>query len=138
MVYSINGFGSTYYGRRGIARDGSYTTTKWAIAATLPLFPMGNIRVRERSAGFSGRDLQVVQELGMDWIQILTTYAYTYLLIPLALYLTIVPDAGQRGIIRDYGDVPWWLAFFLQASPVIAVALLPHVLRWIAAWRVKR
>lgn len=137
MASSINGFGTTYYGRRRFKRDGSYITTQWTIAATLPIFPMSSVRVRDSRAGFGGRELELVEHLPLDWIQVLTTYGYTYLLIPFALYLTVIPDQAGH-IPRDFGNVPWWVALLLQTSPLIVIALLPHVLRWINAARARK
>lgn len=137
MASSINGFGTTYYGRRSFKRDGSYVTTEWAIAATLPIFPIASARVKDSRAGLGGRELYLVEALARDWIQILTTYFYTYALIPFAVYLTVIPDEAGH-IPRDFGNVPWWLAFLLQTAPLIIVALLPHVIRWFNAARARR
>ncbi|AVP99382.1 hypothetical protein C7S18_20365 [Ahniella affigens] len=137
MAASINGFGSTYYGRRCFRRDGSYITTEWAIAATLPIFPMSSARVQDSRAGLGGRELYLIERLALDWVQVLTTYFYTYVMIPIAIYLTVIPDEAGH-IPRDFGDVPWWLALLLQTAPLIIVALLPHVLRWIGAARARK
>lgn len=51
MAFSINGFGTTYYGERDLSRDGSFITTEWITAAYLPLLPLRSLRV-SRSAPF--------------------------------------------------------------------------------------
>jgi len=37
MPYTFNGFGTTYYGQRDAAVDGSYVTTLWVTALWVPL-----------------------------------------------------------------------------------------------------
>jgi hypothetical protein len=45
MAYSINGFGTTFYGSADPHPDGSYVVTTWIIAAAIPLIPLGSMRV---------------------------------------------------------------------------------------------
>lgn len=42
---SVNGIGTTLYGKREIETDGSYIATKWVIFLLLPLFPISSYRV---------------------------------------------------------------------------------------------
>jgi hypothetical protein len=125
MAYSINGFGTTYYGQGSFERDGSYVTTKWAIAGTLPLVPLGSLRVKEGSRGFA-KQKYVVEELGVDWWQVLLTYAYVYLCVPISLYLIIM---HEHTFIEDY-HFPFAVEIFFRAFPLLFVLALPHVLRW--------
>jgi hypothetical protein len=127
VAYSVNGFGTTYYGQRAFERDGSYITTKWAIAGTLPLVPLDSIRVKEIRSGFSGRQKVIVDEMGIDWPQVLLTYVYVYLLVPFALYLIIMPN--QRSFIDDY-QVPFAVVMLVKTFPLLFVIALPHLLRW--------
>ena len=129
MAYSINGFGTTYYGQRAFERDRSYVTTKWAIAGTVPLLPLGSLRVKEGSRGFARQQMFVVEELGIDWWQVLLTYAYVYLCVPYSLYLIIGPD--QQSFIEDY-HVPFAVVMLFKAFPLLFVLALPHFLRWLS------
>ena len=43
--YSINGFGTRYYGERDFRPDGSYVTTEWVVIAFLPIIPLRSLRV---------------------------------------------------------------------------------------------
>jgi hypothetical protein len=45
MPYTLNGFGTKFYGKREQAADGSYVTTKWVTALYVPLVPVGSYRV---------------------------------------------------------------------------------------------
>lgn len=42
---SVNGIGTTLYGKREIESDGSYISTKWFILLLLPIFPISSYRV---------------------------------------------------------------------------------------------
>lgn len=127
MAYSINGFGTTYYGRRAYERDGSYVMTKWVIAGTMPLIPLGSVRVKATRSRLSGSHSVVVEEGGMDWLQVLYTYVYVYLLVPFALYLIIVRNTHT--FIEDY-RVPFAVVILVRTFPFLFVLALPHLLRW--------
>jgi len=51
MPYTLNGFGTRYYGKRDQAEDGSYVTTQWVTALYLPLLPIGSYRVKPVGQG---------------------------------------------------------------------------------------
>lgn len=129
MAYSINGFGTTYYGQRAFECDGSFVTTKWVIAGTLPLLPLDSLRVKEGGRGFARQQMFVVEELGVDWWQVLLTYAYVYLCVPFSIYLIVVRD--QPSFIEDY-HVPFAVVMFFNAFPLLFVLALPHFLRWLS------
>jgi hypothetical protein len=126
MAYSINGFGTTYYGQGSFERDGSYITTKWVIAGTVPLIPLASLRVKESGRGFSRQEMYVVEELGVDWWQAVLTYAYVYICVPISLYLIIM---HEHTFIEDF-NVPFAVEMFFRAFPLLFVLALPHVLRW--------
>lgn len=126
MAYSINGFGTTYYGQRAFERDGSYVTTKWVIAAAVPLLPLGSIRVKPARSGFSRQEALVVEELGIDWLQVLSIYVYVYLCVPYSIYLIA---RGEQSFIENY-RVPFAVVMFFRALPFLFVLALPHLLRW--------
>jgi hypothetical protein len=46
MPCTVNGIGTTYYGRREPGTDGSYITTEWLVFFYLPIVPIGSFRVR--------------------------------------------------------------------------------------------
>lgn len=45
MAYSINGFGTHFYGSAEPHPDGSYVVTTWVVAFFIPLVPLGSKRV---------------------------------------------------------------------------------------------
>lgn len=46
MPYSFQGIGTTYFGRREKASDGSYITTEWISFLWCPLVPLRSFRVK--------------------------------------------------------------------------------------------
>jgi hypothetical protein len=50
MAFTLNGFGTGYFGRRW-QPDGTYITTKWVVIFFVPLIPLGSVRVLEGSLG---------------------------------------------------------------------------------------
>lgn len=51
MPYTLNGFGTKFYGKRDQAVDGSYITTKWLTALYVPVIPLGSYRVKPVGQG---------------------------------------------------------------------------------------
>lgn len=49
--FTLNGFGTTFYGKRDFRADGSYITTEWIVLAYLPLIPIRSLRVSYRGPG---------------------------------------------------------------------------------------
>jgi len=126
VAYSINGFGTTYYGMRDFERDGSYVTTRWFILGTLPIVPLGSIRIRDVRRGLVRREMYVDEDLGMDWLQVLMTYLYVYLCVPFAIYLIVMKE---HSFVDDY-RVPFWLVILFRTFPLLFVLAVPHLLRW--------
>ncbi len=44
-AWSLNGIGTTFYGKRDVEPDGSYISTKWFIFLLLPIIPISSYRV---------------------------------------------------------------------------------------------
>jgi hypothetical protein len=51
MPFTFNGCGTSYYGKRYPAEDGSYVTTSWVTGFWVPLLPLGSYRVRPAGKG---------------------------------------------------------------------------------------
>ena len=74
MPFTLNGFGTKYYGKRFPAEDGSYVTTMWMTALWVPVVPIGSYRVRPVGTGtnvviHSSQNYQVVA-VPMCWPQV--------------------------------------------------------------------
>ena len=118
MAFSINGFGTTFYGKAAREPDGSFITTKWLIFSYLPIIPLASMRLRYASQdeGFfsTGTNYHVIMDYPLDILQVIRTWAYVALLFTVMLRLE--PES------KSHSDL-WRL---------VATILLPHVLRMLA------
>src|SRR5262249_30662983 len=83
--YTLQGFGTTFYGARDFHSDGSYITTEWMVIGWVPIIPLRSLRVRYQGAGAPPRfpigigysHSYAVHETGApNWKQVLYTYLY--------------------------------------------------------------
>jgi hypothetical protein len=83
---SINGIGTTLYGKKGEDLDGSYVATEWFIFAFLPIIPIGSFRVWKEKITTSGVPLIAHnskieyrrKKVPLDWEQVMRTYLKTW------------------------------------------------------------
>lgn len=120
MANSFNGIGTTFYGRSNFESDGSFVTTKWFIIGFFPIVPVGSARIQfERESGipFFGRTstFEVIEELPIDWLQVLKTWVYAFCIVALSGYVIMSDMPAASKLIG-----------------LIAGVLVPHILRWIA------
>ena len=78
MAFTFNGVGTTYYGRRDKAEDGSYIATKWFVVAYLPIVPLSSYRMRPVSGGaylvvYASQRFQAVP-VPLNWKQVRNVY----------------------------------------------------------------
>lgn len=78
MPYTLNGFGTKFYGKRDQAADGSYVTTKWVTALYIPVIPVGSYRVKPVGQGTNllihrSQNYQV-QKMPLCWEQVWNIY----------------------------------------------------------------
>jgi hypothetical protein len=46
VQFHVQGFGTTFYGKRDFADDESYTATRWVAISGIPVIPLGSYRLR--------------------------------------------------------------------------------------------
>lgn len=142
VAYSFNGIGTTYYGKRDFAADGSYVTTEWFVFIWLPIVPLRSLRVQE--SGSESRLLgwadtyRVLSVTSPNVRQVLFTYGFVasfaigvYLLsLAISLRQKVLPLSSypQLGLAIDAVAIGCW----------VALPLLPYVLRRIARARLSR
>src|SRR5437899_6194648 len=126
MAFTFNGIGTTFYGARDFALDGSYTTTEWFVFVYVPISPLRSLRIRNVQGGknlvfYSSEQYAVYSKGRPNLKQVLSIYGWCAALVACA-GLEKVPVVGQ---------VP-----FLPITCMIAVAFLPWILRRRARKRV--
>lgn len=106
MPGSFNGFGTTFYGERGHAPDGSYVTTEWIILLYLPIIPLRSLRIARnpqddfRAVAFESESYYVISRERLCWTQVFLTYGFIFGTIAwcLGLFLgyTKLPDNWKK------------------------------------------
>lgn len=81
MAFSINGFGTTFYGERDLSPDGSFITTEWITAALLPIIPLRSLRVARSPENvnfvvYTSEGYYVLEKLPLCWPQVFATYSF--------------------------------------------------------------
>lgn len=139
-MYSLNGIGTTLYGKSNVASDGSYVATKWFIFLLLPIIPLGSYRVSrgDTKMVFIGARTQYrMVPTKLDWKQIIQTYLLTYgvlLLIiidviyePTTLYF--LKSASVIGLLYSIYYLfktgkKWWAILLIISCMVVGFSLL--------------
>ena len=89
-MFTFNGIGTTLYGRRDPAADGSYVATKWLVVFFVPIIPLASFRVwkGETSFRFLGTNTDYrLEPLPLQWRQVLNWYLATLFFGPLLVYI---------------------------------------------------
>ena len=91
-MYTFNGVGTTLYGKRDPAPDGSYVATKWVVLVFVPIIPLASYRVweGETTDRFLGSSTEYrLERLPLQWRQVLNWYLATVFFGPLLAYIII-------------------------------------------------
>ncbi len=83
MAFTLNGFGTTFYGQSDAHLDGSFQTTEWFVVAHAPVIPLKTLRV-VRNVGadllappiYSHKGYFVLAELPVSIAQVARTYLF--------------------------------------------------------------
>jgi hypothetical protein len=108
VPHSFNGFGTTYYGKRHAAGDGSYVTTLWITALYVPLLPLRSYRVLPVGEGTNlvvhrSQNYRVVR-VPLCWAQVRNVYLCGAPILALIFYFA-APDIQK-----------WWKEDVLKLS----------------------
>jgi hypothetical protein len=74
---SINGIGSTLYGRSDLHDDGSYVATEWFTFIFVPILPICSYRVIKTRATIIGSDYQILEKFPPRTSHIIKGYVFT-------------------------------------------------------------
>jgi hypothetical protein len=109
MPFTFNGCGTSFYGKRYPAQDGSYVTTKWVTGLWIPLLPLGSYRVRPTGKGtnavvYHSLNFQTVR-VPLCWPQVRNVYIFAAPILALILYF-------------NWADIQkWWKEDVLKSNP---------------------
>lgn len=82
MPFTLNGFGTTYYGKADQRPDGSYITTEWIAAAFVPVVPLQSLRLvplqgKNVNVGiYNSQSYGILEKLPIQWSQVLRIWGF--------------------------------------------------------------
>jgi len=87
VAFTLNGFGTTFYGESNHHPDGSYQTTKWFVVAFFPLVPLESLRVTRNPVAdvnlilYQAEGFNVIQKVPVEPKQVFFTYLFATLYV---------------------------------------------------------
>ena len=127
MAFTLNGFGTRFYGEGDLRPDGSFITTEWVTAAYLPILPLRSFRLARTRGGlnavvFRSQSYAVFEKLPICWPQVGRVYGCV---IGTAAWWSVVSWlAFDQLAILDGPNAPYLML------PFIAVMALPFGAIW--------
>ena len=122
MAFTVNGVGTTFYGKRDYHPDASYITTQWVVFCFLPVLPLRSLRVRPTDSQsdyiLSTHHYEVLKKRCPSWKQVLYTYSYVALLFGGPPLIGLIAQSYHSVLIEL--SLPFWVAL---------LCLLPYLLR---------
>jgi hypothetical protein len=96
MAFTLNGFGTKYYGTRWML-DGTYVTTKWIVLAFVPVIPVGSVRVLHASPNYGSpiysRQSMTTQPVPLD--KGMVTRIYGLLVAVILFFIYVIPALNR-------------------------------------------
>lgn len=128
MPFSINGFGTTFYGERDYCENGSFVTTEWITAGFMPVFPLRSLRVARSQQNvalilYTSEGYYILEKVPLCWPQVFSTYAF---LLCGVLWLAAIAIALIKSPINweQYGIPFVFLGLFAAAIPFFVLLWL--------------
>jgi len=113
IARSVNGCGTSLYGRRGFEPDGSFVTTKWIVVFFVPAFPLASMRVKVIEHGYLVREKQRPRLK-----QVACVYSYLLLLLLTVVSTDFLPRAATAVLLAVVLPLPWFLRRLARAGIV--------------------
>lgn len=114
MSFTLNGIGTTLYGKRDFWPDGSYVTTEWFVVSWIPVFPIRSQRVLPTDSNnygvYASQSYLVYGRTKPNGTQVLSIYSFVLALAALGGLISLTEN-------------PW------LAVPIVASLFVPYVLR---------
>ncbi|MBU1558005.1 hypothetical protein KKC45_03525 [Patescibacteria group bacterium] len=145
-MFSINGIGTSLYGKNEIDSDGSYITTKWFIFFLLPIIPLGSYRVLrgETTASMSGlvgvpgaTTQYKMISVPLNWKQVIQTYLLVYGILVLIVFDYMIFESNMYitkiGLILGFiysiyylfkTGKKWWAILLIISAVAIGFSIL--------------
>lgn len=123
---SINGFGTTFYGKCDYSSDGTYITTYWIILVYLPIIPLYSARILHVTpASFTKNSEYQYQRLPIHWQQVGRIWGF----ILVVVLGCIVCSFGLEQLEKAYAGYFDGIGTAVLIWYVLIMASIPHILR---------
>ena len=131
MPFMLQGFGTTFYGKRDFRPDGSYLTTEWIVVLAVPVFPIRSLRIIPLPGGkntgfFVSEPYRVLERRFASLKQVTSTWGFLIVLVGYWILLALVLD---RLGLWDYKGTALTIVSVLFAVLATIPAFLPLYLR---------
>ncbi len=138
--FTLNGFGTTFYGKRDFRADGTYITTEWVVLAAIPIIPLRSLRVRYKGPGErsfpigigSSDSYSVFEKTRPNRRQVLFTYGFVCIFVLWAIFASWI--FIEKKMCNIVGDT---IAPYVFTLMIAAPALIPYFLRREARQRIR-
>lgn len=131
MAFTINGIGTTFYGKRDFRTDGSFLTTEWVSFLYFPLFPFRSLRVRYQGPAErrfpigvgSAESYAIYEKTAPNRKQVLYIYGYAFFVVGWMLsVLTLCVSTKEAALaltVFFVGSllpvpIPWILRYYAR------------------------
>ncbi|MBI3730957.1 MAG: hypothetical protein HY254_21825 [Burkholderiales bacterium] len=119
MARTINGIGTTFYGKCKFNADHSFITTKWVVLVFIPIIPLASYRfIEESSSTFEVVD----SDLPLELMQVLRIWLFVALL-GFGLTLSDKLKLGGAGLFVLFGiicAIPFLMRLFAKRNAGIS------------------
>jgi hypothetical protein len=134
MAFTLNGTGTTFYGKRDFRADGSHITTEWLAFFYIPLIPIRSLRVISQGPGEHkwylgvGHSSQflIYEKTWPNWKQVLSVYGYLAMMIVWIYGVCVFVDGHFPHVLDGVWRIASVLVVFALPAP------LPLILRYYA------
>ncbi len=126
MPFTLNGFGTSYYGLSDFLPDGSFVTTEWITALYIPLIPLASYRLsfvpgsNVYAVVFNSRSYRVVGRLPVHRRQMWGVYKFIAFCVPwIGGGLAVSAYSGMNELLGLVQVLLFLLMLLMFAVPVI-------------------
>jgi len=118
VAWSMNGCGTSVYGKRDFEPDGSFMTTKWVIAFFIPVLPLASMRVKVLDLDWSpvsSTRYLVCSKQSLSLKQVACVYSFLLLLFLTLASSDLLPTPATVVLLAAVFVFPWVLRRLARA-----------------------
>ena len=127
MPFTLNGFGTAYYGEADPRPDGSFTTTEWITALYFPIVPLKSLRLTRAGKGdinavvFYSTNYVILEQKPIHWAQVARVYLFVLVLGGWLAAISWLFFVKFAILDKSGATVPFLAFIFLAIAPYAIV-----------------